>query len=260
MKVFFISAIIYFSAFSVYAQINILDASTLAAALKDQAHSVKREEVIIFDVKDIDNAKYSVHRVITVLDAEGEDELFFQKSSDQFRRLEDAEIKVFDAQGKQINKYKLKEMKSLATGDGLVVDGKVYYFRVAAPSYPITVQVDYEVKYKGTLNYPDYWIGTPDQSIENSSYTAIIPAGLDLKFKPKNIKLTPSIKDAGKNKVYSFAVKNMKAVRYEEGAVSPESSYPSVQISPNKFSMDGNEGELNSWKGLGTWYRSLSKG
>ena len=79
----------------------------------------------------------------------------------------------------------MKEMKSEATGEGLVADGKVYYFRVAAPSYPVTVQFDYEIKFKGTLNYPDYRIEYPDQSVEYSSYTASIPGDLDLNLRQK---------------------------------------------------------------------------
>lgn len=260
MKNFLISAMVYLITPACFSQINILDASTLAAALKENAHSVKREEKINFEVKDIDAAKLSVHQVYTVLDAEGEDVLYFTQYSDEFRKLEDAEIKVFDAAGKPVNKYKMKEMKSQATGDGLVVDGKVYYFRVAAPSYPITVQYDYEIKFKGTLNYPDYRIETPDQSVEHSSYTASIPSDLDLKFKAKNISLAPLINNTGKNKVYTWEVKNLPAVLYEQGAVSYESSYPSILLSPVKFSMDGNEGDLSTWKNFGLWYANLSKG
>ena len=110
-----------------------------------------------------------------MLDAGGEDVLFFHEYSSAFRKLEDAEIKVYDAKGKFVNKYKLKEMHAESTGEGLVEDGKYYYFRVAAPSYPVTVQFDSEVKYKGTLNYPDYDIEDPEQSVEYSLYTASVP-------------------------------------------------------------------------------------
>ncbi len=243
-----------------FSQTNIYDASTIPAALKENAHSIKREEKINFEVKDIDYAKLSVHQVYTVLDAEGEHVLFFQQSSDEFTKLEDAEIKVFDANGKQVNRYKMKEMKSIATGDGLVVDGKTYYFQVAAPSYPVTVQFDYQFKYKGTLNYPNYRIEMPEQSVEYSNYTVTVPADLDLKFKPQHISLAPSISNSGKNKIYSWEVKNLASVPYEEDAVSYENSYPAILISPNKFSMDGNDGDLSTWKNFGSWYADLSKG
>lgn len=243
-----------------FSQVNIYDASTLPDSLLKNAHSVKREETINFEVKDIGFARLSVHQVFTVLDAEAEDVLFFMKESDEFTQLEDAEIKVFDAHGKPVNKYKMKEMKSVGTGDGLVVDGKTYYFQVAAPSYPITVEYDYDVKYKGTLNYPDYHIQMPEQSVENSKYTATVPVTLDLKFKQQHINLPPSVATSGKNKIYVWQVKDLKSTAYEEGSASYESSYPAILLSPNKFSMDGHEGDLSSWKHFGEWYAQLSRG
>ncbi|HWH63059.1 MAG TPA: DUF3857 domain-containing protein, partial [Ginsengibacter sp.] len=110
MKKFIITILTGISVTSVFAQTNVLNASTIPAALKENAHSVKREEKIDFEVNDIDAAKLNVHQVITVLDAEGEDALYFFEYSTAFRKLEDAEIKVYDANGKFINKYKLKEM------------------------------------------------------------------------------------------------------------------------------------------------------
>lgn len=243
-----------------FSQTDIYIASTLTSTLKEKAHSVKREEKINFEVEDIHKAKLSVHQVITVLDAEDEYLLFFQQYSDQFRKLENAEIKVFNAEGKQVNKYKMKEMNSQAIGSGLVEDGNVFYFRVAAPAYPVTVQYDYQIRFKGTLHYPDYEIIAPDQSVEHSIFTASVPASLDFKFKPKNISLNPVINNLGKNKLYTWEVKNLPSVPYEKGAVSYESSYPSILMAPNKFSMDGYEGDFTTWENFGRWYLRLSKG
>lgn len=260
MKNIFCSILFYCILPAGFSQTNIYDASTIPSSLKENAHSVKREEKINFEVKDIDQATLSVHQVFTVLDAEAEDVLFFMHPSDEFRKLQDAEIKVFDAHGKEINKYKLKEMRGVGTGDGLVIDGKIYYFRVAAASYPVTVQYDYEVKYKGTLNYPDYRIEMPEQSVETSDFKVSVPLDLGLKFKAQHITLAPSISNSTKNKIYSWHVKNLSAVPYEEGSVSYENSYPAILLTPGKFSMDGNKGDLSSWKNFGAWYAALSEG
>src|ERR1019366_789706 len=136
MKKILLAIIVCFAGLRLFCQINVLDASTIPAALKEKAHSVKREETMNFDVRDIDAATLSVHRVFTVLDAEGEDALFFFEYSSAFRKHEDAEIKVYDAHGKLINKYKKKEIRAEAIGEGLVEDGTLYFFRVAAPAFP----------------------------------------------------------------------------------------------------------------------------
>ena len=243
-----------------FAQVDVLNASTIPAALMKDAHSIKRDEKINFDVNDVDAAKLSVHQVYTVLDAQGEDALVFYEYSSSFRKLTDAEIKVYDANGKFVNKYKLKEMRAESAGEGLVDDGKIYSFRVAAPSYPITVQYDYEIKYKGTMMYPGYHIAIPEQAVENSSYTANIPADLDLRFHAENTSIKPAINTVGKNKSYRWEVKNLAAFENEEGGPGDYANLPEILLAPNKFSMDGNEGDLTTWKNYGTWYYNLCKG
>ncbi|MEP7253541.1 MAG: DUF3857 domain-containing protein, partial [Ginsengibacter sp.] len=259
MKKILVGALANFIAMAAISQVNIFDAATLPASLRENAHSVKREEKITFEVKDIDEAKLSVHQVFTVLDASGDDVLFFNEYSSGFRKLVDAEIKVFDANGKFVNKYKLKEMHAQNTGEGLVDDGKVYYFRVTAPSYPVTVQYDSEVKYKGTLNYPTYYIQEPDQSVEHSTFTATVPLSIDLRFKNKHTDVASVTNTIGNNKFYNWEVKNLPPIIYEKGTSRYLANYPHVVIAPTKFSMDGKEGDLTSWKNFGIWCGSLYK-
>ncbi|MEO6837090.1 MAG: DUF3857 domain-containing protein [Ginsengibacter sp.] len=261
MKTFCLILMVFFLVQPCFSQINILDAFTLPAKLTENANSVKREEKIDFEVTNIDEAKQTVHQVFTVLNAEGEDVLYFYKYSDKFRKLIDAEIKVYDSKGKELNKYKMKELNSQAAeGDGLVSDGKIYYFRVSAPSYPITVQYDYSLKFKGTLNYPDYRIESPEQSIEHSIFTVTVPSNIDIRYKDQNISIKPDVSVNGKNKVYIWEVENLPPIEYEEGSVSYESNFPAILISPNQFSMDGNNGDMSTWKNFGKWISQLDEG
>lgn len=259
MKKLLFVLLFYFPATESFSQGNIYDASTIPAALKENAHSVKREEKMDFEVKDISDAKLSVHQVFTVLDPEANDVLFFKQITDEFTKLDDAEIKLFDASGKQINKFKMKELRTQGIGEGLVIDGKAYFLKIIPASYPVTVQYDYVLKYKGTIRYPDYFIEDPDQSVENSQYTASVPSDLDLKFKAQHIAIT-SVVTADKNKIYSWQVKNLTSIPREEGSGNYRNSYPAILIAPNKFSMSGYDGDLTSWKSLGDWYTQLTKG
>ena len=258
MRKHLIGLLVFLIPAAVFGQGDLIKPYTISPSLLTNANSIKREEKIEFEIKDFENARLKVHQVITVLNATGEDELFFQNYSDEFRKLEDAEIKVYNADGKLVNVYKRRELRSTAVGEGLVRDGQVVYFRVAAPSYPITVQYDYDVKYKGTLHYPDYWIATPGQSVENSSFVAIVPEVLDLRFKSKNLEIKPLVTTVGKNKMYTWQVKNLAATHYEQGAARGGSGYPQVVMAPNKFSMDGHDGDLSSWKNFGLWYGNLA--
>lgn len=228
-------------------------------ALKINAHSVKREELIELDIKSASKINYKVHQVITVLDEAGSDELVFVEYTDKFISLDDAKIDVFDAGGKFLKSYGKKEMISQMAGDGLVPDGKVYYLKVPAPGYPVTLQLNYTLKYNGLCRYPGYEIQLPEQSTENARFTVSVPAELDLRYKLKNTAAVPGVTTEGKYKIYNWSFNNIPALKDEEGSVSRESRYPKIIVAPNKFELDGYEGDMTSWENFGKWYGSLSK-
>ena len=241
-------------------QVNVLDASTIPEVLKTHAHVIVRESKMEFEVRSFKEARLTVHQVLTALDRAGEPDLFFAEYSDQFRTLAEAEIRVYNASGVLQKKIKKRDLSEQSATGGLVEDGKFYYTKVSSPSFPITVQYDYEIQYASTMNYPDFNIQEPGQAIEFSSYTATLPPGLELRYKSKNVVLNPIVSAAGNSKVYKWEVKNLPSIPNEEGAVSAESRFPRILLSPTRFDMDGNSGDFTTWKSFGEWYSNLLRG
>ncbi len=245
--------------YAVHAQPERYDASTVPEYLKKNAYSVIREEQISLDVRSTDKAYYKVHRVITILNEAGEDELIFAQFADQFFSLEDAAISVFDARGKHLHKYSKSGLSQVAFGEGLVPEGKMYYIKIPVPAFPATISIDYEIKFNGILNYPDYKVQLPEQAVEHSVFSARVPADIDLRYKQKNCSIEPVTGIDGKYKTYTWEVKNLPALEYEEGSVSRESRYPRILLAPNKFELDGNAGDMSTWQQFGQWYGALAK-
>jgi hypothetical protein len=241
-------------------QHSFLSVLNLPDSLKQNASVIKLEEQIHFEVTDIDRAYLRVHKVFTVTSVAGKSALLFNEYSNRVLELVDAEIKVYDAMGKQVNRYKKKDMFTTAVGEGLVEDGYVTYFEVNASSYPITVEFNYEQKFKGTLFYPQYDIQSSAESVLQSTFTAKVPAELDLRFKEKNIHLQPVTAQVDRYKTYTWSVKNLPALQYEEGAVSRSSRYPAIILAPNQFKIYDVEGDMSSWEKFGAWEYELIRG
>jgi len=232
----------------------------IAEDMKKDAHVVIREEKIMFDVKSRDKALLKIHRVFTVLDEAGKDELFFYQFTDRFNSLEDVNIEVFDAKGKSVRSYSRSDLAREANPYELVPDGKVYYLNIPVPMLPATVRVDYEIKKNGLLNYPDYLPQETYQSVEHSEYFVKVPADLGLRYKTLNGLSKPVIDESDKKNIsYTWTVSNMPVKEYEEGSGSFRNSFPRVMLSPNRFELDGYEGDMSSWKSLGLWYNDLVK-
>lgn len=232
-------------------------AATIADSLLKDADIVTRYANITFDIDNIGEAKLKVHYLQTVLNEKGKPFVDFYEMSDKFSKMEDAEITIYDAMGKKLNAYKKKEMFNVAYGSGLVADGNITYFTVSTPFFPITIETEYTLKYKGLLFYPGFFIQRPYESVEDFNYTITAPAGVAVRHLVTNSKLQPTINDDGKKRTLGFAAGKLKALPYEEESGGAERYFPRIYLSPSKFKMDEFEGDLSTWNGLGVWRNKL---
>src|SRR5260221_3011497 len=150
IRISILSCILTFLLARSEAQQSPYDTSTISPSLKKNAALVVRTENIEFEVSDIDHAKLIVHRVATILNEKGKGELLFLIQTDKFITLDDVEIKVYNAVGKIINKYKQRDLNAIAVADGLIDDYKTYYLNIPVTTFPVTVEYNYKIKYKGT--------------------------------------------------------------------------------------------------------------
>lgn len=242
-----------------HAQPLAYDAALIAPGLLKDARSVVREERENFDIKNAATAIYKVHKVVTVLSEAGKEELFFYEFTDKFHSLGDLELELYNSKGTAIHRYGKSDLSKEAEGEGLVPDGKVYYINIPARDYPVTLRMDYEIRYSGLLNYPRYYLQLPEQAVEHSSFTATVPADMGLRYKARNSSLQPDSSVDGKTLVYQWKVNNLPALAYEEGAVNRDSRYPHILLAPNRFELDGYDGDMSSWLQFGQWFNQLSK-
>ncbi|MDP4262981.1 MAG: DUF3857 domain-containing protein [Bacteroidota bacterium] len=234
--------------------------TTVPEAVRNKANVIMHSENIELQIDGPDKVNFKVHQVFTVANEDGKRNLFFTEYSNRFMSLEDVEIRVYDANGKQAGKYKKKEMRTEAEGEGLIPDGYLTYFKIPATSYPVTVDIQYEKKIKSTLTLPDYEFIEPEEGVVESNCTVRVVPDIGFRYKARNTSVEPVITDDGKYKVYTWSVKNLAPLEYEEGAVATNVRYPHIQFVTDKFSFLGFDGDLSSWKSLGTWMKGLYDG
>jgi transglutaminase-like putative cysteine protease len=243
-----------------YAQFDIASLPEIPEEIKKGAGAIKRQEEIVFEVTDIDRAKYTVHQVYTVLNEEGHNALRFYEFTDKAVSLDDVEIKMYDASGKLINKVKKKDIYKEADMSGVAADNVYYMHELKPPAYPVTVEYKYQINYYGTLWYPEYSIINRGESVQSSNFTIKVPVSLDIRYKQRDIDIKPEITTDGNAKIYKWTVKNLPAVKYDESSVASRYYFPSVALAPNKFKIYNVDGDMSSWKSFGEWNYKLCQG
>lgn len=239
------------------AQLNVYSALTIPDSLRKDADLVIREQSIKLSVKDKNTAWYEVHKVFTVLNENAKSALSFVQNSDKFHVLDDAEIRLYDLMGNKKNSWSKKEMNAGKYGDELVPEGKYTFFEVNAASYPITVEFNYSIKFKGILGLPGYIIQAARESVQQSVFEVEVPSDLGVRYKLLNTNKKPVVTNNGSKDIYRWESKGQPAFNIEKHSGQPENYLPLVLLAPNKFQLDEYDGDMTSWKNYGIWINDL---
>lgn len=228
-------------------------------SLKTNAHSVVRKRIVETNIGKPGNALIKTRYAVTVLDDNGTEDVDFVNYEDQFRKLSEAEVRVYDATGNMIKKYKKKEMEKAALSEEstLIQDGKYFYLDVQDFPFPFTVESYTEVSLSGFIDLEDLYTRSPEQSIQQSSLTITAPSSNKIRYKNIGSSIQPVITENKDMVTWQWQVNNSKAMVWERGA--PRGSLPRVMISPTFFEMDDYPGEMTNWNTYGQWYSELSK-
>jgi transglutaminase-like putative cysteine protease len=244
----------------VAARSQVYNAAQIPEELKKNAAVVALLNNTTVEVEDVDKATVKMQKVYIVLNEEGKETLSFAQSCSKYQMLEDADIRVYDKNGKQTAHYKKKDLASVAVGEGLIEDGYMAYYRISTPTYPITVEYNYEIKLKSILNLPVFQLMTAKEAVVESNYSIRFPESINVRYKPKLTSITPQLADDGKYKTYKWTVKNLPAMEDEDGSASDESKFPHIDIAADQFAFYGNRGDQSSWKSFGEWINTLYNG
>lgn len=213
-----------------------------------------------FEVESLEKATLKVHQVYTVVNDEGRDALLFSAHSTKYCSLDQAEIRVYDGNGRQVDKFKKKDMTTYAVGEGLIEEGYRTSYRIKPASYPVTLEVIYEQKFRGTLFIPAFHFIGAKEAVIQSSYTVKVPTEIGLRYKAVHTSITPVVSTDGKNTMYKWTVNNLPAFENEEGSVAAMDQFQCVKMVANQFSYYGFRGDFSSWQSFGAWMGGLYKG
>nr|WP_067063255.1 DUF3857 domain-containing protein [Mucilaginibacter sp. L294] len=255
MKRFFFLLFILTTGIKVKGQTN-YSASLIDKALLPYASAVIRNQDVYTEVKD-GYTFYRIKRAITVLNNNGDNIAHIVVWYNKSNVIKDIKGSVYDEFGKLIKKFSEKnfEDENAANDFSLFEDSRVKHYIPSIGAYPYTIEYEYELKSKQTLNFND-WRPNPytGLAIEKSSYTFACRPDFSIRYKEINMPAkvsTGTTKDG--LKTYTWQVDNLKAVRNEPYSPISETYLSDVKIAPKNFVYAGISGSFTNWEELGKW-------
>ncbi|WP_310397278.1 DUF3857 domain-containing protein [Hymenobacter sp.] len=238
----------------------------IPAALREGAHAVLRADDEVVTVKSAGRLVHTVHRVVTVLDAGGDDFGRHAVGYDVLNTLSYLRGAVYDADGRLLHQLRAAEIHDQGMGDAggsFMTDVRVRYADLRQPQAPYTVEFDYELVSDNTLFYPDW---QPQEAeglaVQAASLRVTTPAALPLRYQERQLPAGTAVArtTAGAQETYQWQLTNLPAVDEEAAAPPLADLTPAVALAPGTFEVQGHKGVATTWQSFGQWNYDLNAG
>ncbi len=236
---------------------QIYDAGMIPKQLMAYASAVVRNSSESIEVKELDNCIYHIKKAVTVLNRNGDEQAeiaVWHNNSNTIRYIKGS---VYNDVGKLTGKFSEKDFEDASAADNssLFEDSRVKHYQPVITSYPYTVEYEYEVRSKQTLNLYDWHpnAGT-GVAVEESTFSFISKPDFNISYKETNTPQKASITSNQQGlKVYLWKISDLKAIKTEPFSPNPNQYLTSVKIAPEKFMYEGIIGSYTNWHELGKW-------
>ncbi len=230
--------------------------SSIPQNLKPYANAVVRNLEETVEIKEADQVFYRLKEAITILNKNGDDFGRIVIGYDKGRQIKSIKGVVYNEFGLPSGKFSERDFNdaSAISNFSLYEDDRVKHYKPASNSYPYTIEFEYEIKQRQSLVLPRWQpASSSEMAVEKSSFKVICKPDLNLRIKENNFPgkmQTETVKD---QKIYSWEISNIKALRDEPYMPEPHTFLTSVEVVPEKFYFGGKPGSFNNWEGFGKW-------
>ncbi len=235
-------------------------ANLIPDSLKVNAEAVKRFEEVYVIIKSPSVAVVKEKCAYTILNEDGARHATYNGHYSKLIKLNDVQGKLYDATGKLLKIVRKRDISDFATDDdmSLMTDDRVKQHNFYFSNYPYTVEYESETQYDGTFFLPRWLpVEAPRMSVQESNFIIETPGDYQLRYKHLNIGLpvTGIIRDGVKS--LGWQLKNKVAMLSEPYQPQWRDVTPFVMLAPSQFTFGGYQGNMSSWKDLGSFMHSL---
>lgn len=237
--------------------------SDIPAALKENARAVIRYEEQVLKIKSSRQATLSRNYAITILNENGLRFALFMQGTDRFRHVSNIRGVIYDAAGKKVEQLIQERIidHSAIASINLYDDNRVLYFEPRYRTYPFTVAYQYEVSLDGFNDFPSWEpCRETNVSVQTSAFHVFSADSNLFRYFSLDPSLTPVKGRRNEEWVYSWRLDNQPAKEDEPYAADRGEFLPVVLFAPKAFSMDGYEGNQETWQAFGKWISLINAG
>ena len=235
---------------------------SIPGRLKRGASAVVRTHQGLFTILKPGNATWHEKEVITLMNENADNLKVVSVPYDKFSKVNYLRGIVYDEKGEIIKTLGIMDVQDMSAfaGTDFYTDDREKYLRFPDHKYPYTIEWEYEVRFTGMLDYPEWEFTQPGLAVERSGIQVVIPKGMTFKNWSERLK-NPADSVIGKNeKIYTWQEENIPADTRFSYIYRAKDIPPTLHLAPYEFVYGGIPGTLKSWKDFGEWNYKLING
>lgn len=258
-------SLLFFCGFScnILGQSNEFAVAGIPPSLLQHANAVIRNEEIKIEINAVDKMTVYTSRTVTVLNENGNTHSAAGQYYNKSLKIKDQRATVYDAEGKEIKKYKQKDFLDVSaiSSNDLYTDTRVEYLNFTPQNYPYTMVYESVIENKSTV-FLNPWnpVSGYYLSVERSSFSFLNPQNLPVRIEERNmegIELEKLTSGAG----FVYKTQNISAHKKEPLSPVLEKFTPQLKVALSEFSLVGVKGKATNWQEFGKWqYDNLLTG
>jgi transglutaminase-like putative cysteine protease len=235
------------------------DVAKMPAELAKDVDAVMRLDALNFVVEGPNQATMSVQQAITILNAKGRDFGQTAVGYDKFLQLSYLRGWLYDAGGRKIRELKKSDTKdySAITDYSLYEDNRVRFAELYHEVYPYTVVYEYEVVFRGVINWPSWSPYMSRMPVERSRFEISAPAAMPIRYHLRDVTPAPQIQQIGARRVLRWEATSLP--KWEREPYGPLAR-PVILTAPTAFEIADYAGDMSSWAAFGSWFYQLYQG
>lgn len=233
-------------------------ASAIPENLKKNADAVVRKDFTTIQINKIDDIKYQLYTVTTVLNKDGDSDAQVYIPYEKGNSISEVKVNIYDEAGKKIKSFSKSDFNDFANNNQgtFYSENRIMVLPYMPTQYPYTVEFSYEIGDENTVFLPDFTpLRSTKVSLEEAQMKIINKSGIELKTKiyPSAYNYTSVIESENSGEKI-FAYKNVPAIDDVFLLPQPVKILPKVSFALTKFNLEGKQGSINSWEDFGSWY------
>jgi hypothetical protein len=234
------------------------DTALIPKELLKGAHAVIRESNEHYVLKSVNDMQITSVRAVTVLNSSGDSfsNVFIPYNPNT--KVSSIKVELFDGEGKLMKTYSKKDFSDYTNNPSaaLYVDDRVLVLRPLLTKYPYTVKTSFETNTSNTVYLSGFKpLNAFDIAVERAVMTIQNNSGIKIRKKVSE-KPMAVLNQSEEGNLWKYSFENVQALTEEP--FSPDLDYlvPQVEFSPEKFTLEGRQGDMTDWDSFGKWYYS----